>query len=173
MKTLILTEKPSVAMDFAKAVLNNFKRFDGYIEDGNYIITWAVGHLVELLEPHDYNPEWKQWRLDLLPVIPSSFEYKPIDNTQKQYNVIKSIISQRDIAKIIIATDAGREGEVIARTILLGSDFLEKSGRGKENIERFWTSNMTGLIKKCDRATAKCSVRLDPTTKISYRYFVY
>jgi len=134
LKTLILTEKPSVAMDFAKA-LGVKRKKDGYLEDNNYIITWAVGHLLELLEPQDYDSKWEKWRLDTLPIIPDQFRYKPIPKTRKQFNIIRKLLTQKSFNKIVIATDAGREGEVIARTILIGSGFEDK---GKVN--RFWTS---------------------------------
>ncbi|MDM8523562.1 DNA topoisomerase 3 [Desulfococcaceae bacterium HSG8] len=135
MKTLILTEKPSVAMDFARALDVKGKK-DGYIEDARYIITWAVGHLVELLEPDEYDAKWKYWRLDMLPIIPDEFRYKPIPNTEKQLRIIQKLLAEKPIDRIVIATDAGREGEVIARTILLSS--IRDSGSRK--FERFWTS---------------------------------
>lgn len=143
MKTLILTEKPSVAADFAKA-LNVNGRKDGYIEDKNYIITWAVGHLVELLEPDEYDSKWKSWRLDMLPIIPDKFQYKPISRTETQLDVIKKLLSRKSVDQIVIATDAGREGEVIARTILLFSGFEDK-----DKIKRFWTSQALtpGVVK--------------------------
>ncbi|MCP4159006.1 MAG: DNA topoisomerase III [Deltaproteobacteria bacterium] len=140
MKTLILTEKPSVARDFSKAILKNPRRKDGYIEDDKYIITWAVGHLVELFEPDDYDQKWKKWNFATLPVIPESFKYKPVERTKSQLKTIKTIISKSKIENLVIATDAGREGEVIARTILIATKYLNESGEGKVNISRFWTS---------------------------------
>ncbi len=134
LKTLILTEKPSVARDFAKA-LGIDKQYDGYMENDQYIITWAVGHLVELLEPEDYDEKWKKWRIDTLPIIPEQFRYKPISRTEKQLRIIKDLISKKSYDKIVIATDAGREGEVIARTILFISGFKDDN-----KLYRFWTS---------------------------------
>ncbi|MEZ4527537.1 MAG: DNA topoisomerase 3 [Desulfobacterales bacterium] len=134
MKTLILTEKPSVARDFAKALAVQGKK-EGYLEDNRFIITWALGHLVELLEPEDYDPKWKKWNLESLPILPAEFAYKPIEKTQRQLNIIKKLLSQKDVEKVVVATDAGREGEVIARTVLLHSDF-----RDRKKIQRFWTS---------------------------------
>ncbi|GBC62782.1 DNA topoisomerase III [Desulfonema ishimotonii] len=134
MKTLIITEKPSVAMDFAKALGVNGKH-DGYIEDGSYTITWAVGHLVELMAPDEYDPKWKRWRMETLPIIPATFEYKPLPKTRKQLNVIRGLLKRGSLETVVIATDAGREGEVIARTILMASGFGEM-GR----VQRFWTS---------------------------------
>jgi len=132
-KTLILTEKPSVANDFARA-LNVRGRYDGYIENDTFIITWAIGHLVELKKPEDYHPRWKSWQLDTLPILPESFEYNPIDRTRQQFQIIQKLLNKK-ISKIIIATDAGREGEVIARTILLKCNSLTKP-----SLFRFWTS---------------------------------
>ncbi len=134
MKTLILTEKPSVARDFAKA-LNVRANKDGYLESEEYIITWAIGHLVELFEPEDYRPELKHWKLESLPIIPDQFLYKPIANTEKQLRIIQNLLKQNQFNQIVIATDPGREGEVIARTILISSDFDKK-----KLISRFWTS---------------------------------
>ncbi|MCP4347684.1 MAG: DNA topoisomerase III [Desulfobacterales bacterium] len=133
MKTLILTEKPSVAQDFARALGINVRK-DGYLENNEYIITWGVGHLVELLEPDEYDAKWKKWNLDTLPIIPDSFKYKPISKTEKQLKIIKKLL-KNPLDMVVIATDAGREGEVIARTILLFSGFKDS-----KKINRFWTS---------------------------------
>lgn len=135
MKTLILTEKPSVARDFAKALGVNGKK-DGYMENEQYVITWAIGHLAELFNPEDYDSRWDgRWRLDVLPILPEQFKYKPIAATEKQLNIIKSVLNRGDFDNVVIATDAGREGEVIARTIFIASDFNKP-----DNIRRFWTS---------------------------------
>jgi len=138
-KTLILTEKPSVARDFAKALGVKGKK-DGYLENEDYIITWAVGHLVELFEPQDYDPKWKKWRLENLPIIPSRFQYKPIPKTQKQLKIIFRLLSKNTPDQVVIATDAGREGEVIARTILLMGGIPAENFEKNEIIKRFWTS---------------------------------
>ncbi|MCP4156550.1 MAG: DNA topoisomerase III [bacterium] len=127
---LIITEKPSVARDFAKALGISNKK-DGYMENGNTVITWAIGHLVELFHPEDYDKSLKNWSMESLPIIPEKFRYKPIKRTLKQYRVVKKLIAG-GIGEIVIATDAGREGEVIARTII-PSDF-------KGNMFRFWSS---------------------------------
>jgi len=133
-KTLILTEKPSVARDFARA-LNVRGNRDGYIENNAYIITWAIGHLVELKMPEDYDPRWKSWELTTLPILPEQFKYKPIDSSKKQFQIIQNLMKNK-LSKIIIATDAGREGEVIARTILLMCNGLLSDN----TLYRFWTS---------------------------------
>jgi DNA topoisomerase III len=138
-KTLILTEKPSVARDFAKALGVKSKK-EGYLENEYYIITWAVGHLVELFEPQDYDTKWKKWRLENLPILPDFFQYKPIQKTQKQLKIICGLLSKNTPEQVVIATDAGREGEVIARTILLAGGIPEENFEKNEKIKRFWTS---------------------------------
>ncbi|MBF0450303.1 MAG: DNA topoisomerase 3 [Candidatus Magnetomorum sp.] len=132
-QTLILTEKPSVARDFARA-LKVSGNHDGYIENNMYIITWAVGHLVELKKPEDYDARWKTWSMESLPIMPVAFEYTPIASTQKQFYIVQHLL-KKNINKIIIATDAGREGEVIARTILQLCNRLTDNA-----LYRFWTS---------------------------------
>ena len=134
MTDLILTEKHSVAADFAKA-LGVKKKAEGCFEGNGYVITWAVGHLVSLCDPEEYDPGLKKWTLATLPLIPPAFEYKPIKRTYKQFKIIKELLIRRSFERVIIATDAGREGEVIARTILLKAGFLDKA-----RVMRFWTS---------------------------------
>ncbi len=147
MTDLILTEKFSVAADFAKALGVN-KKGEGCFEGAGFVITWAVGHLVTLLEPDEYDPSLKKWKLDTLPLIPATFEYKPIKRTYGQFKAIKKLLTQRSFGRVIIATDAGREGEVIARTILLKAGFLDKA-----RILRFWTSQ--ALVPEVVRNTMK------------------
>ncbi|WP_300669605.1 DNA topoisomerase III [Desulfoluna sp.] len=134
MTTLILTEKPSVAVDFSKALGVRTRR-DGYFEGNGTLICWAVGHLVELFTPEDYSPSLKKWSLEALPILPDPFKYKPIKKSGKQLGVIKRLLKTPGLERVIIATDAGREGEVIARTILLQAGFTDKT-----RIMRFWTS---------------------------------
>ncbi|MFP5213708.1 MAG: toprim domain-containing protein, partial [Acidobacteriota bacterium] len=110
MTTLILTEKPSVASDFAKA-LGVGKKRDGFLEGEGILITWAVGHLVELAEPEDYDEKWRRWSLESLPILPQNLKYKPIQKVEKQLGIIRGLLSRNDIERIVIATDAGREGE--------------------------------------------------------------
>lgn len=132
MKTLILTEKPSVAADFARALNTGSKR-RGFYENDRYIVTWAVGHLLELLEPREYRPEWKTWRLETLPIIPQTFRYKAIPKTAPQLEIIQSLMGRA--GDVVVATDAGREGEVIGRTILETTE-----ARENRRCFRFWTS---------------------------------
>lgn len=139
MRTLILTEKPSVARDFAKGLGVDRKR-EGCFQNQAHIITWAVGHLVELLEPQDYTARWRRWRLEDLPIIPENFRYKAIENTQKQLKIVCSLLKDPSVTRVIIATDAGREGEVIARTILLEAGREVDTLKNDPNFFRFWTS---------------------------------
>jgi len=114
---VIIAEKPSVAKEIAK-ILKITNRKDGYFEGNNYQVTWAIGHLVELIQPHEYNPEWKKWSIDVLPIFPEEFKLKNKKDTglNKQLNTIKKLFKNAD--EIICATDAGREGELIFRYIL-------------------------------------------------------
>jgi DNA topoisomerase-3 len=153
MTDLILTEKFSVASDFAKA-LGVKKKGKGCFEGNDYIITWAVGHLVELYAPDDYDKNLKKWKIETLPLIPEKFKYKPIKKTYRQFKTVKNLLTQKSFTRVIIATDAGREGEVIARTILFESGFLDKS-----RILRFWTSQ--ALVPDVVRNTMK---KLKPAT---------
>ncbi len=121
---VVLAEKPSVAMDLGKG-LGKMERHNGYIKVDDYYITWAVGHLAEINE--EIAP--KQWRLDTLPILPEKFIYKITEDKINQFNVIKSLLKKADC--VVIATDAGREGELIARLIL---DMAEYKGK----IQRCW-----------------------------------
>ncbi|GAU07917.1 type IA DNA topoisomerase [Desulfoplanes formicivorans] len=141
-KSLILAEKPSVAREIAK-VLGLRGRGQGYLEDNRYVITWAVGHLVNIAEPGDQNPDWgKQWSLQQLPMIPERFTLTVLDQTRDQFAIVKSLMARDDITDIINATDAGREGELIFRRIYLTAGCTKP-------IKRLWANDMTeaGLKK--------------------------
>lgn len=136
MKTLILTEKPSVARDFASALggrLGSNGGQDGYIETKDYVITWAIGHLLAPFDPEDYDVKFKRWSLETLPIIPAEFKFKAQEKTKKQLDVIKKLLKRADLTRLIVATDAGREGELIARLIL-------NEGRSRLTSFRFFTS---------------------------------
>ncbi len=135
MKSLIIAEKPSVARDIAR-VLRCSKNINGVLEGEKYVITWALGHLVTLADPEGYDEKYKEWRMEHLPMLPEKFELVVIKQTGKQYQVVKSQIRRNDVADIIIATDAGREGELVARWI------LEKAGN-KKPVKRLWISSVT------------------------------
>ena len=135
MKSLVIAEKPSVARDIAR-VLKCKKNGQGNIEGERYIVTWGLGHLVTLADPEEYKPEWKEWKMDVLPMMPKTWKLSVIRQTAKQYNAVKSQIHRKDVGEIIIATDAGREGELVARWI------LEKAGNQKP-VKRLWISSVT------------------------------
>ncbi len=131
-KTLILAEKPSQARDYARG-LGAFERRDGYLENASYLIAWAVGHLVELREPHEYDPRLKRWLAADLPILPEKFRYRPTESGAKQFKVIQRLLQDNGIDRVVIATDAGREGELIARLIL-------GLARNRKPTFRFWSS---------------------------------
>ena len=135
MKSLILAEKPSVGRDIANA-LNLQQKNNGYIEGKQYIVTWALGHLVTNATPEQYNPSYKEWNLEDLPIIPKKMKTVVISKTNRQFKVVKSLILDKNVKEIIIATDAGREGELVARLI------LDKVGN-KKPIKRLWISSVT------------------------------
>ena len=116
-KILVLAEKPSVGKELAR-VLQCKKNVGGYIEGDKYIVTWAFGHLVTLAEPEAYGEQYKQWNMETLPMIPQKMKLKVIPETAKQFAVIKKLLQSNEISSLIIATDSGREGELVARWIL-------------------------------------------------------
>jgi len=134
-KSLVITEKPSVAGDVARA-LGRFKKSEGYYESNEIVITHAVGHLVELYMPNDFKKEWRAWTLDNLPMIPEQFHLKPIEKSKKQLDIIFELIKREDITELVNACDAGREGELIFRYI------YSLSGT-KKPVKRLWLSSMT------------------------------
>lgn len=132
-KSLILSEKPSQAQDIAKGLDDRFQRKDGYLEGNKYVVTWAFGHLVELEDPDAYNARYKKWKMEDLPIIPDTFKYRITKDGSKQFKVIKGLIQNSNIEKVIISTDPGREGELIARLILMMAG-------NKKPLYRFWSS---------------------------------
>lgn len=135
MKSLIIAEKPSVGKDIAK-VLKCTKNLNGAIEGDKYIVTWGLGHLVTLADPESYDERYKTWNLEHLPMLPKNFELVVIKQTSKQYHTVKTQLNRKDVSDVIIATDAGREGELVARWI------LEKANN-KKSIKRLWISSVT------------------------------
>lgn len=135
MKSLVIAEKPSVARDIAR-VLKCGKNINGAIEGDRYIVTWGLGHLVTLADPEDYDKKYKEWKMEDLPMVPDVFKLEVIGQTAKQYHAVKAQIHRQDVGEIIIATDAGREGELVARLI------LKKAGSSKP-IKRLWISSVT------------------------------
>lgn len=135
MKALVLAEKPSVARDIAR-VLKCSQKINGGIEGSRYVVTWGLGHLVTLASMEDYDKKYKEWKMEHLPMLPEQFKLEVIKQTGKQYQAVKNLIHRKDIGEIIIATDAGREGELVARLI------LKKAGSQKP-LKRLWISSVT------------------------------
>lgn len=135
MKSLVIAEKPSVGRDIAR-VLGCKKQIQGAIEGEKYIVTWGLGHLVTLADPEEYETGWKEWKMDYLPMMPKEWKLVVIRQTGKQYQLVKAQLFRKDVSQIIIATDAGREGELVARWI------LEKAHVSKP-IRRLWISSVT------------------------------
>lgn len=134
-KTVVIAEKPSVGRDIAR-VLKCTKKINGAIEGNQYIVTWGLGHLVTLSDPERYDVKYKEWNMKDLPMIPKTLRLEVIKQTGKQYQAVKTQIQRKDVGEIIIATDAGREGELVARWI------LEKAGNQKPT-KRLWISSIT------------------------------
>ncbi len=136
-KSLLITEKPSVAMEFAKVLKLNGTRKDGYLESDNWIVTWCVGHLVTMSYPEKYDENLKVWRLNTLPFLPKEYKYEVIPSVQKQFDIIKSLVQREDVNSIYVATDSGREGEYIFRLV------EQQIGIKKENRKRVWIDSQT------------------------------
>ena len=136
MATVVLTEKPSVARDIAR-VLGANKRGQGYVEGSGYIVTWALGHLVQFAEPDDYGPPWNsRWSFAQLPMIPEQWKLKTTHSTSDQYQIVKKLLNSPQTERVICATDAGREGEHIFRLIY-------EHARCKKPFSRLWVSSLT------------------------------
>ncbi|MCH7320479.1 DNA topoisomerase III [Solibacillus sp. MA9] len=156
-KSVVLAEKPSVARDIAN-VLKCHKKGNGFLEGDKYIVTWALGHLVTLADPESYDDKYKKWNLEDLPMLPERLKLTTIKQTSKQYNAVKSQLTRNDVNEIIIATDAGREGELVARWII---------DRAKVNkpIKRLWISSVT------DKAIKEGFANLKPGKAYENLYF--
>lgn len=134
-KSLVLAEKPSVGRDLAR-VLHCHKKANGYFEGEQYIVTWALGHLVTLADPEAYDEKYKAWRIEDLPMLPSPLKLVVIKQSGKQFSAVREQMNRKDVREIVVATDAGREGELVARWI------LEKA-QVKKPIKRLWISSVT------------------------------
>lgn len=148
MKTLVLAEKPSVAKDFAR-VLGANQKHKSHMEGPQYVVTWALGHLVELAEPEDYDTKYKTWSLEDLPIIPGQMKLKVIRETSHQFRAIEQLCKRPDLSELVIATDAGREGELVARWIM-------ELVRWRKPFKRLWISSQT------DQAIREGFARLKP-----------
>ena len=136
-KNILITEKPSVAQEFAKVLNVNTTRKDGYLEAENWIITWCVGHLVTMSYPEKYDEKMKLWRLDTLPFMPKEYKYEVIPNVQKQFNTIQMLLNREDISTIYVATDSGREGEYIYRLV---EQMIGVKGKDRKRV---WIDSQT------------------------------
>ena len=136
-KKLLITEKPSVAMEFAKALKINTTRKNGYMESENYIITWCVGHLVTMSYPEVYDEKYKMWRFDTLPFIPTEWKYEVIASVQNQFDIVKSLLLKDDVDTIYVCTDSGREGEYIYRLV---DQMVGVKGKAKKRV---WIDSQT------------------------------
>lgn len=135
MKTLVIAEKPSVARDIAR-VLGCAKKENGALEGNQYIVTWALGHLVTLKDPEDYDKKYKEWNMAVLPMMPEKLQIKVIPQTGKQYHAVTTQLARKDVGEVVIATDAGREGELVARWIL-------DKAHNQKPCKRLWISSVT------------------------------
>ncbi|MBZ9688424.1 type IA DNA topoisomerase [Clostridium estertheticum] len=136
-KALFITEKPSVAAEFAKALKINGRKSDGYIESDKAVVTWCVGHLVTMSYPEKYDVKLKKWSLDTLPFLPKAYKYEVIEGVKKQFNIVKSQLLRADIDRIYVCTDSGREGEYIYRLV------DELAGNPNKQKRRVWIDSQT------------------------------
>jgi len=136
-KFLYIAEKPSVAQEFAKALKLNMRKQDGYLESENAIVTWCVGHLVTMSYPEAYDEKYKRWSLETLPFLPSEWKYEVIGSVKKQYTIVSGLLNRKDVERIYVCTDSGREGEYIYRLV------EQMAGvKGKERL-RVWIDSQT------------------------------
>src|SRR5208282_2023839 len=131
----ILAEKPSVAQDIAR-VLGAKVRGKGYLQGNGYVVTWAIGHLVSLAQPHEIKPEWRQWRFDQLPILPIEWPLVVYEKTKDQFEVVRKILTSGRVSRIVCATDAGREGELIFR-------YIYEAAGCRKPVSRLWISSLT------------------------------
>ena len=153
---LVIAEKPSVAQSLAKVIGAN-KRCDGYLEGGGYLVSWCVGHLVELSAPERYDERFSKWRLEDLPILPEKWLYEVSAGTRKQYQILKGLMERSNVTSLICATDAGREGELIFRLVY-------NQARCKKTFERLWISSME------DAAIREGFEKLKPGTSYDLLY---
>ena len=153
-KILVIAEKPSVGRDIAR-VLGCKVKGDGFLSSDSYVVSWAIGHLVTLCEPEDYDAAYKKWRAEALPIIPESIMLKPLTNTKKQFDLLKRLMNHAGTDKIICATDSGREGELIFR-------YIYSLAGCKKPFDRLWISSMTDAAIKEGFARLRPGSDYDP-----------
>ncbi|HWX74718.1 MAG TPA: DNA topoisomerase, partial [Solirubrobacteraceae bacterium] len=141
-KTLLIAEKPSVGQDLARVLPGPFKKGEGVLEGPEHVISWAVGHLVQLAEPDEYDPKYKRWRMDDLPIVPEHFKLVVRDErSRKQMSVVSKQLGRDDITQVVNACDAGREGELIFA-------YLYEKSKSKKPVQRLWLNSMTNTAMK-------------------------
>lgn len=134
MKKLVIAEKPSVAANIAN-VIGAREKADGYYYNDNYIVSWCVGHLVELKDAAEYDEKYKQWDIRNLPIMPEVWQYKAVQSTKKQLTILYKLMRREDVTSLVCATDAGREGEAIFRRVY---DICKCT----KPVERLWVSSL-------------------------------
>ncbi len=141
-KTLVIAEKPSVGRDLARVLPGTFKKEEGWLEADEYVVTWAVGHLVQLAEPEEYDPKFKRWRMPDLPIVPEKFKLVVRDErSRKQMSVVTKQLGRDDVEEVVNACDAGREGELIFA-------YIYEKAKAKKPVRRLWLSSMTNSAMK-------------------------
>src|ERR671922_374739 len=136
-KTLVIAEKPSVGRDLTRVLPGAFAKHEGYLESESHVVTWAVGHLVQLAEPDEYDPKFKKWRMADLPIVPDQFRLVVRDErSKKQFGVISKLLRRDDVDGVVNACDAGREGELIFA-------WTYEKANAKKPVVRLWLSSMT------------------------------
>ena len=153
---LVIAEKPSVAQSIAR-VIGAGDRKDGYLEGNGYLVSWCFGHLIELAEPQEYDSRFKTWNIESLPILPEHWKYRVSSGTRKQYCLLKKLMERKDVERIVEATDAGREGELIFRLVYLQSGC-------RKPFDRLWISSME------DAAIREGFAKLQPSTAYDALY---
>ncbi len=152
--TAVVAEKPSVARDIAK-VLGATERGEGFLRGNGYLVTWAIGHLVTLAQPHEIRPEWKRWSRDQLPMLPSEWPLVVPDETSRQFGIVKQALNDPKVAQVVCATDAGREGELIFR-------YIYEAAGCRKPVSRLWISSLTAEAIRKGFATLRSGRDIDP-----------
>ena len=152
-KTLVVAEKPSVGRDIARALgVKSAAQTEGMIENEEYVISWAIGHLVSLCDPDELNPEWKKWRMESLPMLPDVLQTKVLPKTKKQFSVLKKLLNSKEVDRVVCATDSGRDGSALFIKIL---DGVEKIQRRDDAPKRKRSKEATHLEVIAGRRTGR------------------
>ena len=153
MTLAVVAEKPAVARDIAQ-VLGARTRAEGCLRGEGYVVTWAIGHLVGLAEPHELDPRWKEWRIAELPILPDDWRLVVAESTSDQFANVRRVLQAPDVTGIVCATDAGREGELIFR-------YIYEAARCKKPVRRLWISSLTP--DAIARGSASCETAASTT----------